>query len=66
MKSTNDQNFFNIISNNNFKYNTIPIIINSSYDVELQQNAISTNWLINDFFYEYEQMITRQKYLDLA
>jgi hypothetical protein len=66
MKFANNQNFFNIASNNNFEYDTIFMMMNPSYDVELQQNAMSINWLMNDFFYEYEQTITRQKYLDLA
>ena len=40
--------------------------MDSSYDVGLQQNAINTGWLINDFYYRYKQTVTRQKYLDLA
>lgn len=66
MEFANDQNFFNMASNNNFEYDTTPIMMNSSYDVELQQNAMSIDWLMNDSFYEYGQGITRQEYLDLA
>lgn len=66
MESANDQNFFNMASNNNFEYGTTPMMMDPSYDVGLQQNAMSTGWLMNDSFYGYEQTVTRQEYLDLA
>lgn len=66
MESANDQNPFNMTSNANFEYGTTPMMMDPSYDVGLQQNAMGTGWLMNDSYYGYEPTITRQEYLDLA
>lgn len=54
MESTNDQNLFNMTSNNSYEYDTTPMIMDPSYDVELQQNGMSIDWFMNDSFYRYE------------
>lgn len=46
MESSNDQNLFDMTSNNNFDFNTTPMVMDQSYDMGMQQvgNVMGTNW----------------------
>ncbi len=67
MESSNDQNLFDMTSNNNFDFNTTPMVMDQSYDMGMQQvgNVMGTGWSVNDSFYGYQQTISRHEFHEL-